>query len=224
MKLLQTVKSIGLANALLYWSDRILSRLSWARVRVISYYLLAQQLPSSPLLKPGKGTTILVVELDNEKAERLIPRDSSVLKQRYGQNSRCLAAFVEEVMVGFIWFTLGPYQEDEVCCTYVPGDDGAWDYDLWIEPKYRVSFVFVRLWDAAIASMRAKQRFVSFSRVSAFNQGSLAAHKRMGAKVLGKATFFKVGNVQLMLSDLRPRLHFCVTPRSQPILAVGSKN
>jgi len=150
------------------------------------------------------------------------PRPPEVYAARFGQGAICFGALVEGEAAGFIWFTLGAYEEDEVHCTFDPVPHGttAWDFDVYVAPRYRYTSVFARLWDAAYTHMRASGVDWTMSRISAFNAGSIRAHIRLGAVERGTLDFLCVGPVQLAFGAFHPRLRLSVGERGKPAYRV----
>ncbi|MDD2759554.1 MAG: hypothetical protein PHH11_04605, partial [Methylomonas sp.] len=90
------------------------------------------------------------------------------------------------------------------------------DFDVYVEPKYRLSPTFLKLWDEASARLLREGVSWSLSRISAFNTMSLSSHKRMGAKIIGWAVFFQMAGIQLTISSLKPFLHISLSNASLP--------
>jgi RimJ/RimL family protein N-acetyltransferase len=67
--------------------------------------------------------------------------------------------------------------------------------------------LFTLLWQRAGADLGAEGVATTFSRISAFNRASIAAHRRLGARIVGQAIFLVAGRVQITLSSLGPRFH-----------------
>ncbi|SCY12734.1 hypothetical protein [Thiohalorhabdus denitrificans] len=211
-------RQMGAREGGLYLLARFLDRASGGRAGLYRYHLFWQPVPRDPLLPPGKGTRIAVrpVGADDAALERM-PRPREVLQRRMDSGDRCLGAFLGEELVGFLWYAEDLYREDEARCTYrlPPGGVAAWDYDVYIDPRRRLSPVFARLWDEAAARFRATGVQGTFSRISAFNTPSLASQYRLGGRKWGTVTFLRLGNWQLAFSSLAPRLH--LSRRAEPV-------
>ena len=87
-------------------------------------------------------------------------------------------------------------------------------------PEHRNGLGFARLWDEANNLLRQRGVAVSWSRISAFNPGSLASHKRLGAKIVGSATFLKIGMAQFMIASGPPYLHCSLSKKDVPSLVL----
>lgn len=216
-------QSIGPLDRALYLANRALRTCTADRVRLWKYQFWVQPVPGAPLLprRPAGAVSIRELRAEDPAAER-IPRPHEVIAARFAQGGRCLGAFRGDELVGFIWFNLGAYEEDEVRATYAPGPAGrvAWDYDLFVVPAERGGLLFARLWDAAYAEMRASGCGWTMSRISSFNAGSIASHARLGGRAVGWGVFVRCWRWQLMVSSVAPRLHLSRGPGSRPRLAL----
>ncbi|HEY8351300.1 MAG TPA: hypothetical protein VIK87_02045, partial [Sphingomonadales bacterium] len=94
----------------------------------------------------------------------------------------------------------------------------AWDFDVYVAPEHRMGRTFARLWAAANEYLRARGVRWSLSRISGYNPASFNSHKRLGARVIGRASFLRIGNWQLMWSNRAPYLH--LSRKAQPRLRV----
>lgn len=221
-KIRAATRQLGAANAAAYLINRALWRLG-GFVRIYRYLLVAQPVRQAPLLTGRRGRSIDVRPVEpGDPALSAKWLTAQVLSYRFGQGSICLGAFQNGAMIGWLWLTLGPYDEDEVRCRFMPRPAGqsAWDYDVFILPEYRTGPAFARLWDAANGYMRDRGIAWSFSRISAFNPASLASHRRLGARHIGTATYLCAGPVQFMVSSLAPYLHLSFGPRAVPRMAL----
>lgn len=194
---------MGFVDATLLAVDRVLDRLTGGRARCFKYYFMAQPVPAAPRA-PVRSTGIAVEELrqgDPRLAE--LDRPADELRRRFAASCRCLAAWQGGALTGFMWFTTGQYEEDEVRCTFRldPRDHAVWDLDVHIVPRYRLGRSFALLWDAAFAAMRAQGARWTLSRVSAFKPESMRAHQRLGARRTGWAVFLLLGSVQFTLTS-----------------------
>jgi hypothetical protein len=214
------VRRLGLVDALLDVLARALNRVSGGRVRLIKYYLLAQPVPAQapmPLARASRIEIVPVTRDDPVTAE--CPRPETVIARRFAEGAVCLTARAADRFAGFLWLSLGAYEEDEVRCRYVmtPENSAAWDFDVYVHPDFRMGRTFVQLWNAANALLRERGVAWSYSRVSAFNAQSLRAHERFGARRVASAVFLCIGRMQLTVASIRPLVHFAASPRSRPV-------
>jgi hypothetical protein len=164
-----------------------------------------------------------VREIGEAEAMQLpVERPGEVLTSRFRQGARCLMASQASRFMGFLWFTAGNYEEDEVRCLFVPmpGGQSAWDFDVYVDPSARLGFAFGRLWDEANALYSRMGIRWSLSRISAFNTGSLAAHRHFRPVRVASVVFFSAGSIQLMLATQPPYAHIALTRRRRPVLKV----
>jgi hypothetical protein len=200
----------GRVNGTLYLIGRVIEKISANRCALLKYYFVAQPIRRiDPKMLVGKTDILIKQVFPNDPLLLLFPRPSFVIKDRYNQGAVCFVATRDEHLVGFIWVILDRFTEDEVRCVYrtLPKRKAAWDFDVYVDPKYRLGRTFIRLWDTVSAFLAEQQYQASISRISAVNLESLRSHARMGAVRLGSATFVRLGNTQLMFSDLRPYFH-----------------
>lgn len=216
-KIAALVSEFGFLDACLYSASRLLAKL---RVGSLFRYTLVSQ-PVIPPKNSAPRGSIEVREIPREEYQLdWFPRPKHVIEDRYRQGAVCLTAFQKGEPIGFIWLIRECYQEDEVRCLYVlaPADATAWDFDIYLDPKYRLGRGFGRLWSAADALLHSEHRRWSLSRINAFNSASLRAHQRRGAKVTGEALFITLAGVQLLLSNCSPFIHLSVGERYIPKL------
>lgn len=213
---------LGWTNAILYLATRSLEALSRGRARIIRYYFVAQPIPpagSSTLVRESARNPVTPVQPDDPMVATF-PRPPEVIANRFGNGDLCLAARAGDRFAGYLWLARGAYDEDEVRCRYelaVP-QESAWDYDVYVEPDFRIGRTFMRLWDAANRHLAADGVRWSFSRISAFNPVSMQTHGRLGIRKLASATFICLGPLQLAVTDTRPFLHFSWSTRCRPVL------
>ncbi len=216
-------RDLGAVGALCYVLYRLCAR-TGGFAALHRYLLVVQPVPAAPLLPARRGRSIAVRRIDpRDAALRRLPLDEKVLNYRAGQGAVCFGAFKDGELIGCLWLCLGPYEEDEVRCRFHPLPQGraSWDFDVYLDPRHRSGLGFARLWDTANAFLRERGVLCSWSRISAFNPASLAAHARLGATVTGRATFFRLGPCQLMAASLPPYLHLSLGRQSRPDLRLA---
>ncbi|MEX2455418.1 MAG: hypothetical protein WD470_11980 [Rhodospirillaceae bacterium] len=217
------VREFGFANAVLYLLGRVIRRVC-PRVFLYRYYIVAQPVPPGDLLPPRRGRAISVRELrPGDPAFAGLPLDETVLAFRFRQDVVCLGAFQEGTVIGCLWLAFGAFEEDEVRCIFAlePAATTAWDFDVYLRPEARLGFAFLRLWDEANRILRARGAIWSVSRISAFNPGSLASHRRMGAVRIASLTALKGPRRQFVLSSIPPRLSLASLAGALPRYAVS---
>jgi hypothetical protein len=201
---------LGAVDGLYYLAGRSIEKFSRGSCRLFRYRLVAQPVPpvgkGAPL---PSGKTVIGLVNAGDPICSVFPRPASVIQARFGAGHRCLVAKVGGRFAGFIWIARDHYDEDEVRCRFVLTDPerSAWDFDVYVEPEFRLGRTFARLWEAANRLIADEGVRWSFSRISAFNAGSARSHARFGAQVLQTATFIRLGRVQFTFSLAAPFLH-----------------
>jgi len=221
-----TLRSLGWVDGLTYVLAQSLLVVSRGSGRVIKYYLVVQPLQPSTPVPSRRGGTIKVREIgpDDPLLDDM-PQPASTNAYRFRQGARCLVALKGGELAGFMWWVEGPYEEDEVRCLFVPEPVGrsVWDFGVYVSPANRLGPTFFRLWDAASRRLFAKGYRYTCSRISAFNPASLAAHRRLGAQVVGQRLFICLGRLQLSLSRQHPWMHLSVGNNVRPTVKVGPR-
>jgi hypothetical protein len=216
----RTCGELGCKNALLYYVAEGLGRLSGQRLSLVRYLIVAQPVTDKPLVRRPDSTTVIDrVDAGDERIADF-PRPADIIARRYAAGNLCLQATVGGAFAGFLWLAFGAYEEDEVRCRYELADPSrlVWDFDVFVDPRYRLGRSFGRLWDAANELLRGQGIQWSISRISAFNAASRAAHGRLGAVPLGHATFIRLGAIQLALLPGRILPWLSWNEASRPVL------
>jgi hypothetical protein len=219
----ENLNELGWRDGILYTSSRLLEAMSGSRCRLVKYYLVAQPVASQPLVSVAPGQDFRIERVGSQHAlTPQFPRPPEVIAKRYATGAICFAASKQGRLAGFIWLKHDCYEEDEVRCVYLPmpADQAVWDFDVYIDPAFRLSRVFLRLWDAAYAYLREQNIRWTLSRISGFNVNSLASHERLGAVRLGGATYLCIGAWQLSFSSFRPALHLSRNASDAPRLSL----
>lgn len=219
-----TFGELGLLNTALYSVDRLFVGLKTG-IRLFRYYLVAQPVPPETDQPVGRAWSMTIREINrSDRALTAIPVTPEVLDYRFSQAATCLGAFKGEELVAYLWLCLGPYEEDEVRCRFVPGPKGkvAWDFDVYVMPEHRLSRAFAFLWREANAYLRARGIAWTISRISAFNPGSLASHRRMGASRLGSAIFVRRKNLQLLIANVKPYICLTFGEKTRPVIQLDA--
>lgn len=218
----RTFQELGRLDALLYYFSEIIFRGSGGRARLVRYRLVAQPVAMSPLISRVDPNTEIRRIVPGDPLSRNFPRAPEIIAMRFARGDVCLAATVKGKFAGFIWLAFGAYDEDEVRCRYeLMGDSVSWDYDIHVEPEFRMGRCFIRLWDAANAFLRDRKIRWSISRISAFNPASLNSHARLGTRLLGEASFLVLGSLQLSFIGNRIP-HLSLRDASPPKLTLRS--
>lgn len=224
-KFRESASAIGTWNTLLLAASRALASLSGDRVQLVKYHIVVQPVAVAPADRPLRtGSFVIDGVAPGAAALAQAPRPPEVLAARFAQGARCVAATRDGRLAGFLWYVPGPYDEDEVRARFVPMPAGqvAWDFDVMILPEYRMGRLFAALWARAHAELAARGVRYTASRISAFNAASVAAHRRLGGRIVGSASFLTVGSLQAMWSSHTPRCHLSWRTSDRPTLAVAA--
>jgi hypothetical protein len=217
---------LGWLNGCLYVVARAVAIVFGDRVGVHKYYLVAQPVAEKRWLPPHRGQSFEIRQVaEFDPVVKQFPRPEWAAPYRFNQGAVCIAALKAGTLVGFLWLTLGPYQEDEVRCRYVPLPPGksAWDFDVHVEPEHRNGIAFLKLWDEANRFLTAHRIQWSLSRISAFNSGSILSHAKMGTQRIGAVTFLSIGSWQIAASTVPPYFHFSTHAGSFPTYALNAE-
>jgi hypothetical protein len=221
----QLAREVGLANAVTYASGRLLRKVSFGRVKLRKYLLVAQPVAAQNMTPPRRGTSIEIHEATPDEVRSTdFGRPHDVIDYRLRHRCRCLTARKGGELLGFQWFTLRHYPEDEVRCLFHlhPGHGCAWDFDVFVDPQARALPVFAKLWDYCNALLRDAEIHTTLSRIDAFNTVSRRAHARLGAREVGWAIFLVIGRAQLAVFSSKPWLHLSLSDRRIPVWPVSS--
>lgn len=222
-KFRETAASIGLWNAILFALSRLAATLVGNRVRIVKYYFMVQPVVAPDRARSTRSATFDFAWVGADCALfAQIERPPSVIAARFAQGARCLVAANKGQLAGFLWFVIGPYEEDEVRACFVPGPAGraAWDFDVMIMPQYRLGRLFSYMWNGASAELAANGVEHTMSRISAFNAASIASHRRLGARIVGQAVFLCLGRLQLMRASVAPHWHVSRRLDERPVLLI----
>jgi hypothetical protein len=208
-KLRAWAAEMGWPVALLYALHRVLEAASGGRARIVPYAFVAQPLGAGQhRVSDGADTEVRLIEPGDPLSARF-PRPTAVNAARWASGARCWAATVKGEFAGTIWIRRAGYDEDEVRCDYhlAEPERSVWDFDVYVEPRYRLGRTMARLWKSVDDRLAAEGARWTFSRISLFNAASLNSHARLGAVRVGSAVFVVIGPGQLGLG-LRPlRFH-----------------
>jgi hypothetical protein len=175
------------AVAALYVLHRLLQRASGGRGAIVPYLLVAQPLgrTGGETLRPDAHTTVFTVG-PGHGLLAAFPRPAAVNAARFASGAECHVACVKGCFAGHIWIARGGYVEDEVHCRYTLAEPTtcAWDYDVYVEPRYRLGRTMARLWQAVDQALHAQGVAWSCSRINRFNAASVKSHQRLGLFVV----------------------------------------
>jgi hypothetical protein len=213
--------SFGTFNGLLYLLHRAISRVSRGKGKLLKYYLVCQPVKNNSVLKKNRGKSITTKLVTSEDPiVKKFPRTKEVIDMRFDQGDICVCAFKNDTFYGYLWISLDTYHEDEVNCIYntLPKEKTSWDYDVYIEPRYRLTPTFAKLWDTANEFLTKRKINFTVSRISAYTPHSLRSHSHLDASVVGTALFFSIPYMQIMFASCPPFISF--SSNSPPTLTI----
>jgi len=201
------IRQMSLPGWMIYAIDRTFDAISGGRLRltVADFYLQ----PLGPIARVPSVTdeSIRVGPISREEADPAqMARRAEVLDDRFGSGSTCIAAMRGEEIQGFMWLHFSPLHDKDLRLVLAAADDTglAWDYDMFIQPKYRLGRTFSRLWEAAQLELIRKGRRGTLSWIRIENGASRRAHIRLGATRVGRAVMLAVSQWQITISSMRP--------------------
>jgi hypothetical protein len=214
------IQSLGWADTFWLGVDQLLRRITLGSARLSKYYFVAQPVAAGAIEKPpGTGMRLYVADTLDDIV-RQAPLAAPALQQRFAQRSRCVVAESDGTLAGFIWLCPDRYREEKVRCHYrwVPAASAEWDYDVFIAPRHRMGRLFGRLWERAHALLASQGVRWTLSYIDAFNPGSLAAHRSLGARDLARGWFLVLGRRQVTFATVAPYVHLSMHEHHVPLL------
>jgi hypothetical protein len=207
----------------LYWFGRALHKLTFGHGKFQIYLFCAQPIGMGAFdsMRDDPNTVVKQVSLGNPLVAHF-PRPPEVNAQRFSRGTTCYAATIKGEFAGHIWLAPNFYDEDEVRCRYTlpPNQTSVWDYDVYIEPRYRLGRALGRLWKGVDIALENQGIRWSVSRISLFNSASIQTHERLGAVQLATGVFVVLGPIQLSMFSTAPYLHIGVRSTQRPTLAL----
>ncbi len=205
----------------LYLAHRLLQKLSGGRAGLHLYVICAQPIGQGmfDMVRDDPRTVVTAIDRSDPLVS-CFPRPAEVNRRRFDQNATCYVIAVKGEFAGHLWLVTGAYDEDEVRCRYeLPmAPPCVWDFDVYIEPRFRNGRAMARLWKAVTADLRRQGVGWSYSRISLFNAQSIQAHERLGAVPVATAAFVVLGSLQFTVYSPVPNVHLQVTSTRRPHL------
>lgn len=198
---------MGLAGWAAYAADNALRLTTDGRVRfnVLHFYFQPGDSTGLPRAKPDDAMHVGPIAL-SQADPKAFGRRPDVIAERFRNGSICIAATKGGELLGFMWLQFGSMYAPDLQMRLDLGNrsDLAWDYDIFIRPKYRLGKVFGRLWAEANEELRRRGCIGTLSSVLIENGGSVRAHVRLGAKKIGWVVMIRIGRARINISSLRP--------------------
>jgi predicted ATP-grasp superfamily ATP-dependent carboligase len=220
-----SAKAHSLPARVLYSLHRTLQGISGGRAGLYAYLMCAQPLGATGLGQVRDDPKTVVQKVNaGHPLVAAFPRPPEVIRRRFDRGATCYVVTVKGSFAGFLWLAHGGYDEDEVRCRYqLPSQPRTvWDFDVYIEPRYRAWRTMARLWKAVDADLHAQGVAWTFSRIGLFNAASVQAHERLGAQHLCSGAFLVAGPLQLSLFSHPPYLHLGWRNGQRPLLRLNA--
>jgi len=223
---LNDIRSIGWLGWLAYAADRALSSVSARRIRLTSLWFYAQPVCQIPTIASRETDHIEVrVVTQDDIPEAAYGRPPGAVTERFVHGSICIAATNGTELAGFMWLEFKKLRERLVRCDFVPAPCGkaCWDFDFFVEPKYRLGRTFGRLWSHAKAHLEERGVETTLSWIAFDNAPSQRAHERMGARRAGWAVILTAWALQIVVTSARPHFDLCIGKTRRTRLVVEAR-
>lgn len=224
MSIWSDIRHMGFVGWAAYALDRALQRTTGGSIRfnVIHFYFQPSDSADLPAAKPSDSMRVGPIA-PCQADPGAFERRPEVIAERFRSGSTCIAALKGEELLGFMWLQFGSMYAPDLRLKLDIGNraDLAWDYDMFIQPKYRLGKVFGRLWAGANEELRKRGCIGTLSGVLIENGGSARAHVRLGARRIGWLAMICIGRTRINISSLRPWISLS-RPDRQPTLRFGA--
>ena len=153
--------------------------------RFCDYLLIAQPRRTLPIM-PKAYSVVRATDAELRAHQRLFHLSTATLRWRRAQAMDALMALRDGKPVGLIWLGRQGFEEDEAPLRFHLPPGGAWDTGLYIPPRERHRRAWTALWAGVAHWMQTEGIETCYSRINPANSASLASHRRMGARILGR--------------------------------------
>ncbi|MDP3085877.1 MAG: GNAT family N-acetyltransferase [Rubrivivax sp.] len=222
-RVLGPFKEFGLVAGVLYLIDRMLRSVS-PRLGLFVYELMVQPIASKPMLPANLTKNLRFAEIGRGDPElALMPAREDIKAARFDQGARCLGTYRKDKLIGYIWFSFGHHEEDEVRCDYelTAREQSVFDFDLYVLPEHRMGIAFMAIWHGANEYLHQRGIRYTFSRLTRFNLASRRSHAHLGWRRVGQAVFLQAWAVELMLADIHPYVALTWSPTQRTRLRLA---
>lgn len=218
-------RRLGPADALTLGVSRVIYALTLRRVIVRRYYLFLQPLAAIPVLPTRRGASIAVRTIERDDAiVGAFPRPVDEVQARFSAGSECIVAEKNGQLAGFMWFATGSYYDPKAVTRFnlQPPRMSAWDFDVFVIPHLRGSFVFYKLWSYAAALLTSRGFTTSTSLVWAHNEESIRSHQRLGARPIASGFQIKAPKVAIHIWGSPPRVQLVRSTSQVPEIDIDT--
>ncbi|MCE7795487.1 hypothetical protein LWE61_02825 [Sphingobium sufflavum] len=190
---------IGRSGRLSYLFGRLCGRL--LGIDYIRHILVAMPVEAMPRMPRGYDARIVSAE---ELARHRIDADARVQADRFAMGMTCIGAFDRHGrLLGVTWLGTGHHRETVLRIGFGLPPGAAWDGGLWIDEERRMTRAFQALWAGVRDWLEAQGLAQTFSSIADYNAASIAAHRRLGATVVGQVGVIRIGGLQCTIGGRR---------------------
>jgi hypothetical protein len=184
---------IGLGGRLSYLFGRACGRIPG--ISYVRHRIVAVDIHTMPPMPRGYYARLIGPE---ELTGHRIDACAAVQAERFAAGMLCLGAFNgRDALVGVTWLDREAHDERVLGVRFRLPTHAAWDGGLWIDEERRLSRAFVALWAGIRCWLDEQGLRQSISSIADYNAASLAAHRSLGARVIGHVAVLRVGGYQL---------------------------
>lgn len=195
---------IGPGGHLSYLFGRLCARMPG--LFYVRHQIVAVDRQNMPPMPRGYSARLIKA---GELAGHATDASLSVQAERFAAGMLCLGAFnSRDALVGVTWLDTRVHEEQVLGVRFALPPHAAWDGGLWIDEERRLSRAFVALWAGTRVWLEEQGLHQSISSIADYNAASLAAHRSLGARVIGHIAVMRLGRYQLTFGGKRvlPRL------------------
>lgn len=185
VELLREGKPLLCAEKLLNKVSHVLhsSLFFYDRFYVLHYRVRPGEL--SPIVSRLSGIVVRpAVAADIDRLQVMAPRGDEYSARMAGGNVGLIADDGGRV-AGMIWLKQSDvHYEEDVAYPFTLPEKSGWQYDLFVDPAYRLRGVWIQLEEALIAHVAARGISDLFGLTKALNKPSVNAHVRYGYTII----------------------------------------
>jgi len=217
------VKEYGFATYSIYIIGKLLQSVS-VKVSIEHFHIFVIPVDNATKIKVPKSirnSYKIEVLYEYDPILKYFEISSGTIDFRFNQNAVCFLVIKNNEPCGYMWLIRKKYSEDVVFCDFFMSPEVAWDFDVFILNKYRLTPAFAVLWDYAFDYLRNKKVKWVYSRISSINRSSVAVHRKFGGFILGDLLFVKIGSKQLCFDPIKHKISLhSATKRKRIVLVI----
>jgi L-amino acid N-acyltransferase YncA len=198
MKLFQKLRSLwGMGPVAILHT--VLDRVPFQPIQFAIYR--RYEFPGYPDPPRQPAETMSTRPADPSDLERLVRclDKRSIYERRFQAGEHCLVAVVDDAIVGYEWFsTKNRLYEERYRYPITPPADALYAYDAFTSEAHRGRGVWSQILLAATELMKRERRSRLISHIDYGNEGSMAAHAKVGFRPGGWYLFVYVFGLQIL--------------------------